>query len=168
MRRKMNGRGKAMEKKGKMGEGTLVAKIIKMIIISALFISAQAAASIIDVNIVPILPTTVDQISIQTYGRESKGPVYITSTDFYHNGTLLELDIYLDVGFLNVVTPWQHFEDIGTLPKGTYDLTVRTYQESVVTDTYPTSFEVVPEPTIVSLICLGIPFLRVLTKRGCQ
>jgi hypothetical protein len=62
------------------------------------FISTIVNADITYVNIVPIIPTNVDQISIITYGIEGSGGVDITSTDFIQNGFLLELNIYLDLG----------------------------------------------------------------------
>lgn len=120
----------------------------------------DSTASITDVNIEPNLPTPLDAISIVTFGREANGPVFVTDTDFRRDGVLLELDISLDVGFLPAETPWSHSELIGTLPSGLYDLTVRTLEQSVVTDTYSTSFEVVPEPITFLFLAIGILGIR--------
>jgi hypothetical protein len=132
-----------------------ISKIVKILVFIVVVTSASVNATITDVSIVPSLPTPLDVISIDISGVESTGPVFITDTDFRQDGTLLELDIFLDVGFAAVVTPWSHTENIGTLSAGLYDLTVRTVEDSVVSDTYSTSFEVVPEPATLILLALG-------------
>jgi len=137
-----------------------ILKIVKIAVFILVATSASVNATITDVSIVPSLPTSLDVISIDISGVEGTGPVFVTDTDFSQDGTSLELDIFLDVGFLMVVTPWSNTENIGTLPIGFYDLTVRTWEESIETDTYSISFEVVPEPTTVVLFGLGGLFTR--------
>ncbi len=117
-------------------------------------------ASITDVDILPEVPTTFDVITIFTEGLSGSGPVEIGDTNFTMNGTNLELDIEVHAGFLTVMTPWVHSENIGPLPLGIYDLTVNAIYAPDVTDTFTTSFEVVPEPTTLLLLLGGIPVLR--------
>jgi hypothetical protein len=135
-------------------------KRVRVITVAVFFWAAvfmtDSSASITDVNILPSLPTPLDAISIVTFGIESSGPVFVTDSVFRSEDSSLNLDIYLDVGFASVITPWSHIENIGTLPIGFYGLTVRTWEESIETDTYSTSFEVVPEPVTILLLATGI------------
>lgn len=136
-------------------------KIVKVITLTIIMcFSTSVNATITDVSIVPSLPTPLDVISIDISGEESTGDVSVAGTDFRQDGVLLELDIFLDVGVFQVVTPWSHTENIGTLPVGRYDLTVRTLEDGIETYTYPTSFEVVPEPTTILLLGIGAIVIR--------
>ena len=136
-------------------------KIVKVIALTIIIcFSTSVNATITDVSIVPSLPTPLDVIFINVLGEENTGDVFIVDTDFRQDGMSLELDISLDVGPFTVVTPWSHTENIGTLSIGFYDLTVRTWEESIETDTYSTSFEVVPEPATILLFTLGGIYLR--------
>jgi hypothetical protein len=114
------------------------------------------------VDIIPGEPTINDEISIFVSGGEPYGPVDITDSIFNINGKSLGLDLYLDVGFLTVVTPWTHSEEIGFFPAGTYNLTVNTFDESrpIHNDTFETSFTVIPEPTSFILVTLGSIIIR--------
>ncbi len=143
-------------------------KIVKAIVFIVAVTSASANATITNVLIVPSLPTPLEVIFIDISGAESSGGVTITDSVFLVDGTFLQLDLSLFVGILNVITPWSHTEDVGTLPEGLYDLTVRTLEYSVVTDTYSMSFEVVPEPATFVLFGLGLPVLRVFSRRKWQ
>jgi len=136
-------------------------KILKVIAITIIVcFSAYVNAKITDVSIVPSLPNPMDVISIDTSGVEGYGPVTITDSVFLIDGTFLHLYLSLNVGPYTVMTPWSHTEDIGTLPEGLYDLTVRTLEDSFVTDTYSTSFEVVPEPATLLLFGSGALLLK--------
>ena len=127
------------------------------------FLTHSAKASITDVDIFPEAPTAIDLITISVSGVEGSGDVLITDSDFNIQGTVLELDIFLEVGAFPVITPWSHSEDVGPLPAGMYDLTVRTLELAEVTDTYSMPFEVVPEPATVLLLAVG----ALLAKRCC-
>jgi len=142
-----------------------IPKILMVFTACVVFVSVadSVEAVIVDVDIVPEVPTLTDVITIVTFGQEGSGPVAIDGSDFLINGTSLELDIYLNVGFSTVVTPWSHPEDIGTLPAGMYDLTVRTFvlpEITEIADTYSVTFDVVPEPATVCLFGLGGLILR--------
>ena len=136
--------------------------IIIIMTVTILFMNVITAQAIItDVSILPENPTDIDLISILVSGEES-GDIYVDSSYFQIDGLSLSLDIYLESGFLPVVTPWSHSESIGALSVGIYDLTVNTLIDSnpVYDDTFNTSFEVVPEPVTVLLLGSGICLLR--------
>ena len=116
-----------------------------------------------NVYITPSEPMFTDPITIHSSGGASRGPVSITNTDFTIDGSCLELDIHLYLG--PFISYWSHSEDIGILPIGTYDLTVRTYESLNLTDTYPTTFEVIPEPVSMVFLMSGVSFL---IKKGVK
>lgn len=125
--------------------------------------SSSASAGITDVHIFPAEPTVSDAISIITGGIESQGPVEVGSTEFSVEDYSLQLDLYLNVGFLHMVTSWSYPYDIGPLSVGQYDLTVRTFEMSEITDIFSTEFEVVPEP--MALLVLALGGLTIIRKR---
>jgi len=58
----------------------------------------------------------------------------------------VQLDLFFGVGYSTAVGDWSHSEEIGTLPAGTYNLTVRTFEPIYgLNHTYTISFTVVPE-----------------------
>jgi len=134
--------------------------MMSAVVLVFVYISNSAKAVITDVEITPAEPTMEDIISIVTSGVEGAGAVFVTDTDFRTDGTSLELDIFLDVGVFPALTPWSHSEYIGTLREGMYDLTVRTWELPDITDTYSITFDVVPEPTTVLLLAMGILGIR--------
>ena len=117
-------------------------------------------ATITDVEINPDEPTMEDIITIVTYGEEGSGPVEVADSDFTITETEIALDIYLNLGFLTVMTPWSYSEDIGILPAGTYDLTVQTFADFGDIDIYFTTFQVVPEPATILLLGLGVLLVK--------
>lgn len=118
-----------------------------------------------DVYLIPQQPTINDIITIVTSGIEGGRPVVIEGSNFERNGTSLQLDIDLFVGPYAMVTPWSHSEVIGTLSAGLYDLTVRTFEDTDVLDTYLYEFEVTPEPATVLLLVLGAIGIRTSNRR---
>ena len=128
-----------------------------------------ANATITNVSILPNAPTSIEPITIIVNGIEGGGGVQITNTDFFVNGNSLTLDIYLDIGIAQVVTPWSHNELIGTLPVGTYDITVRgflpSYYPPPLYDSYSMSFEVTPEPSTLAIFGFALPIFRYFTRR---
>ena len=134
-------------------------KVVQFIVLFLVVISFSNAG-IISVSIVPAEPTINDSLTILTEGYELVGPIAINNSVLTIEDSSLALDLYLDLGVLQVETPWDHEESIGYLPWGTYDLTVNAIYAPDVTDTFTTSFEVVPEPTTLLLLLCGIPLLR--------
>ena len=134
--------------------GGMRRKILFTLIVMFAF-NGITLANIVDVQISPVIPKISDEITINIFGREGSGPVSIDGSYFERQGTILQLDIFLNVGFFAVMTPWSHSQNIGTLPAGTYNLTVKTYELPNLTNTYSTSFEVVPEPSTILLLALG-------------
>ncbi len=116
-------------------------------------------ASITDISIQPATPTFNDDISVLVSGVESSSMGIVDSSLTVDN-TSIELDIYLQEGMLPVVTPWTHSENIGMLAIGTYDLMVNTIYAPDVSDTFTTSFEVVPEPATLLLLAMGGLMMR--------
>ena len=125
------------------------------------FMNNSSEAGITDVYILPSEPTIEDDIEIITSGVEATNPVEIDSVDFFADDHILQLDLYLSVGVFQMVTPWEYSEDIGILALGEYDLTVRTFVNSELDDTYSENFIVVPEPTSgILVLILGVFVLR--------
>lgn len=144
---------------------TKIITIIAAAVLVFVYITNSAKAVITDVEITPEEPTMEDIITIVTFGIEGIGPVEVTDSVFNITDKEIVLDISLDVGFLQVLTPWSHSEDIGTLPVGTYDLTVRTIVYSDVIDSYFTTFQVVPEPGTALLLCFGMACVRQIKRK---
>ena len=122
-------------------------------------------ANIDDVYIDPSEPAFNNPITIHSNGRGNTGPVTIDNTYFYIDGNNLQLDIYISLGPFLAVTPWSHAEDIGTLPIGAYDLTVRAFVDSNMTDNYAVSFEVIPEPATFILLAAGVVGVRIRRQK---
>ncbi len=103
----------------------------------------------LSVVIQPETPTIYDSIEIISTGVRGSGPVTVENTFFQIDEAALTLDIFLNVGFLTVVSPWHYTENIGTLPGGVYDLTVTAYADYGPPETFFTSLNVVvTEPNI--------------------
>jgi hypothetical protein len=118
-------------------------------------------ASIHDVLIQPANPTFSDDISVLVFGEES-GSMGIVDSILTMEDMSIELDIYIELGFSPVVTPWTHSENIGMLSIGTYDIMVNMLVDTRpdLNDTFTTSFEVVPEPATVLLVSTGVLYIR--------
>ena len=110
------------------------------------YITDSARAVINDVQITPDEPTTEDIIAVVTFGTESSRPVKVIDTDVDITDSEIGVDLTLELGPFFEVTEWSYSVDIGRLSAGTYDLTVRTIVNSVLTDTYFKTFQVMPAP----------------------
>ena len=140
---------------------------VAIIICTVLVVGESLAkGAITDVSIDPVVPTTSDPIEIFVSGMEMYGGVTVTDSVFTIQDTSIGLDLYLNVGPMAVVTNWSYSESIDPLSVGTYDLLVRTFEDEEVTSTYPTTFEVIPEPASILLLTVGMIGLRVKQKNA--
>ena len=119
-------------------------------------------AGITKVSVLPENSTANDLITFNISGIEGAGGVTVSDTVYSMNENEITIDLSLDVGFFLMLTPWSHSYEIGTLPAGTYDLTVNSIVAAYpnTNDTFNTSFEVVPEPATVLLASLGVFGIR--------
>ena len=83
------------------------------------------------------------------------GPVTVLGSNFAANGNQLTLDMDVRLGALTVLTDWSFQRDIGTLPPGEYDLTVRALAGGNLAGIEQIRFAVVPEPTGIAALALG-------------
>ena len=88
------------------------------------------------------------------------GPVRIDNSVFSVVGNNVDLDILIERGFLQMVTPWTHEEHIGVLPLGWYNLTVQVTDNFGDSSTHFSTFQVVPEPIGALLIGVGCLLVR--------
>ena len=127
--------------------------------------NALHAASITQVEFAPD-PLTIDQpITITVSGNIGSLLIPIEDSVIF-NDHLIQIDLTFDfsVVALPAAGSWIHSVNIGTLPAGFYDLTVRILGEPIpeFDDIFETSFEVIPEPA--SLLLLSLAGLKVLAK----
>ena len=144
------------------GRAMKVDKITFLIVaVICLFFTSMLKAGITEVYIIPDSPTVSDDITIFVDGIESNGPVEIFNTEFSQTGYDLNYNLFLTVGFLTQITPWDNSENIGSLSPGIYELSVNTYVTShpEYNDTYSFSFEVVPEPASLLFLMTGYVFI---------
>ena len=139
-------------------------RIIPSIIAVALALcvaSFAESAGIDNVTIMPPIPTDIDPITIEVSGVMSSGPVTFLRSEFARTGSDLRLDIFLDIGLLDVMTPWSHADSIGTLNAGSYDLAARAIFNKAIRGVGQVNFTVVPEPSISALLgIIGVLLLR--------
>ena len=138
-----------------------------VIIIAAMILVSSASGSptvihIEDVDITPQAPITLDIIDIEVWGGASRSGSQVEYSEFSQNGTSLQLDLFVSVGDLTMLSTWLHLEQVGPFAAESYNLTVRAfeYQGGTLKDTYVTEFSVVPEPATVLLLVMGIVGIR--------
>ena len=141
-----------------------------LVFVAFVCITDSAKAVITDVNILPEVPAVEDIITIVVSGIEGSLPVSIDDSIFQIVGTSLELDLFVTTGPFYAITTWSHSEIIGALPANSYNLTVREHERFMadpyfLTDTYPTSFTVIPEPTSILLLSMGVLWIRVAKRK---
>jgi hypothetical protein len=98
--------------------------------------TTSGGVNIQDVNIDPNRPTDKDSITIVVSGSGSTMPAWMDGSDFRMAATSLELDIFVSLGPFEEISEWSHSEIIGTLPAGSYDLTVQAYNYNYVDKEY--------------------------------
>jgi hypothetical protein len=139
-------------------------RITPSIIVVALALcvaSSVESAGIDKVTIMPPIPRDVDPITVEVSGVMSSGPVTFLGSEFSRTGSDLRLDVFLDIGMLDVMTPWSHADSIGTLNAGDYDLTAWAIFNKAIRGVGQVHFTVVPEPSISALLTVvGLSLLR--------
>lgn len=133
-------------------------RVFSALIACFLLCSAYGAwAPIYNVDIAPVVPTLSDTISITASGDTGSSSWIVDSSQVLLSGNQVVLDIFMEESGIATptVSPWNHMETIGPLGSGAYDLTVKTYQNAVLADTFQTDFAVVPEPSSVALFSIG-------------
>ena len=80
-------------------------KISISLFAAILCLSSTSKSAITNVYIEPDVPSTLDDITIFVTGFEVEGPVSIYDNNFFINDTSLTLDLYINTGFFQVITP---------------------------------------------------------------
>jgi len=114
--------------------------------------------------ILPPIPNQADPIEVEISGTMTSGPVTVLGTDLTRAGSNLWLNIDVELGPLTVMQPWSYSEEIGRLPEGSYDLTVRAISEGEIVGIRQISFNVIPEPASFGLLA-GPSALILLSRR---
>lgn len=133
-------------------------RVVTALIACALLCSTYGAwAPIYNVDITPAVPTLSDTILITASGDTGSSSWFVDSSRVLLSGNQMVLDIFMKESGIAVptVSPWNHMETIGPLNSGAYDLSVKTYQNSVLADTFQTDFAVIPEPSSVAMFSVG-------------
>jgi hypothetical protein len=140
--------------------------MIFAVLLVMVFCADTMAFSIDSVAVVPQQPSATDAITFNISGTASASPSSVAYDLFFQNGTTLQLDLYLNAGFGQTVSYWDYSKQILPLVQGTYNLEVRAFDSynSMLWDTYPVDFTVVPEPSTITLLGLSLPFLRIFRK----
>lgn len=147
--------------------------IVTMLLVMFSLVRAYAAwAPIYSVEVMPHPASISDKISFDVSGEIGSSLWYVDSTQLNIAPGSISLDLYFKESGIGAptITPWSHSENIGFLGIGSYDLTVRTYQNAQFADSMQTGFSVVPEPSSVGLCVVGglIVFSRKRRFERCR
>ena len=145
-----------------------IVKAITLTIIMCFSTSTGATVSIDSVNVIPWQPLETDIITFDIAGGASASTSQVEYDQFTQNGTSLQLDLYVDMGDVPMISDWTYSKNISPLSAGTYTLEVRgfDYLLGTLQSTYPAvEFTVVPEPTTIALLGLGLLIVRPLSRR---
>ena len=89
---------KAQKLRGREGRNSV--KVITLTIFMFFSTSADATSVWIDsVDVIPEQPLETDIITFDISGRASSSPSEVEYDQFTQSGTLLQLDLYVDMGF---------------------------------------------------------------------
>ena len=143
-----------------------ILRVLTIIFMAHSVNSFCAAVSITDVQVSPENPSISDIITIETEGTIPGGGIALDESVFTQDEYALQLDLYyIDTAGPMIPQSWFHDEEIGVLSQGSYDLSVQVFwkngtEDYTLHDSYPTNFEVIPEPLTLSLLVLGSLFIR--------
>ncbi len=144
-------------------------KILMIFAVLLIFVCQVSANSVglNNVSIIPGQPSNTDSITFSISGITSSTFNEVAYDLFSQNGTALQLDLYVDMGFFAVIDNWNYSKQILPLAPATYNLEVRAFDNyyDTLEDTYNLNFTVVPEPATIALLGLSLPFLRILSAR---
>jgi hypothetical protein len=135
-----------------------IVKVFALAIIMCFSTSVVALPIWIDnVDVIPGQPLVTDIITFEISGQAPSSPSEVEYDQFTQNGTLLQLDLYVNMGFAAMISDWTYSKDISPLPAGNYTLEVRAFDNyyDTLEETYTVDFTVVPEPTTFVLFCFG-------------
>lgn len=132
--------------------------------------ACQASATMIWINsidVVPSQPLDTDSITFNVLVYTSQSSGWVDHEQFSQNGTSLQLDLYVDYGGLPEEIYWEYSKLIQPLPQENYTLQVRAFDYDLGTlkDTRTVDFAVVPEPTTLAFLGLGLPIFKAFLRR---
>jgi hypothetical protein len=145
-------------------------EVIILFVVFFVFVCPVLAESIWinNVDLIPSQPSDSDLITFSISGTASNGGPYVVYDQFLQNGTSLQLDLYIEMGIIPVISPWTYSKQIQPLEKDNYSLEVRTfdyYYPGTIQDTYNIDFSVVPEPSTLSIFAFALPIFRYFLRR---
>jgi hypothetical protein len=128
---------------------------------------AMAIIWIDSVNVVPAQPLEIDVITFNISGGASGTPSQVEYSQLLQNETSLQLDLYVNVGVFQALSPWTYSKQISPLPPEVYNLQVRAFDNyyGTLQDTYTMDFTVVPEPATLAIFGFALPIFRYFTRK---
>ncbi len=120
-----------------------------------------------NVDIIPNQPLETDIITFNISGWAATSPSWVEHDLFSQNGTSLQLDLYIEMGAQYSLSNWTYSKQISPLPAEVYSLEVRAFDnyDSTLQDIYNVDFTVVPEPSMLTIFVLALPFFRNFPRR---
>ena len=143
-------------------------KKVGLIIIATCMIITKfgyASITITNIEISPPQPTSLNMIDIQVSGGMSSLTYLFEQSVLTFSDKQINLNIYFtSVSGPQIPFHWSHTETIGSQPIGNYEVAVSVYSKLssnyILQDTQATAFQVVPEPTAISLLAFGVLLSR--------
>ncbi|MDD5134600.1 MAG: PEP-CTERM sorting domain-containing protein [Phycisphaerae bacterium] len=143
-------------------------KIVLVVMFSFTYQAAATYVGILDVNVIPSQPSNIDSIIFNISGGAARGGGHVEYDQFAQNGTSIQLNLYVDMGWTDTPSYWSYSKQIQPLSAETYTLAVNAFYldiPDVIEDTHIVDFTVIPEPATVAILAIGLPVFRVLSRR---